>query len=125
MPISRMLELSTKHLTPDDLEILDGLAGYGGGHPPASHPITVHPHATGWIVRILPLDEAHVRATELGLSRFFLDVVQHAQSQDAATIRFAVDGQLEPGLPTFTLAHAAARKEIEGRLDDEPTVPQP
>lgn len=125
MPISQMLELSTKHLTPDDLEILEGLAGYGGGHPPAGHPVSVHPHASGWIVRILPVEEAPARATELGLSKFFLDIVRRAQSHDAATIRFAADGELEPGLPTFALAHAEARKVIESRSDDEPTAPQP
>jgi hypothetical protein len=121
-----MLELSTEHLTPDDADILQELAGYGAGHPPAKHPLSVHPHATGWIVCMKPRDAgSRAEAMDLGLSPHFIGVLQHAEALDAESIRFAREAAYEPGLPTFTRAHILARKTIEPRSDNEPCIPKP
>jgi hypothetical protein len=105
MPMQKLLDLSTAHITSKDARLLEA---YRADRKPSGKALVAYPFEYGWTVSTTGmLDGAADRADRLtairneGFSEHFIRVLNHAADQDAVLVRFDADADFEPDLPRF------------------------
>jgi hypothetical protein len=105
MPLQKMLDLSTGHITSKDAELLRRYKSEGNDSAMA---LTCYPFAYGWTVStsglLDPLAGRAERLDEMrkeGYSEHFIAVMTHAADLGATLVRLDCDAEYEPGLPRF------------------------
>ena len=100
MPILKMADLSTAHVSPADREVLSKLASEPSKHSGA--PLVIDYDGVGWIVSLAGFSSAQAEheeaALEAGLSEAFLDVIRFGVRHDVEIIRIDRDVVPEPDL---------------------------
>lgn len=105
MPIMKMLDLSTAHITSKDADLLRTYRADENGPDKA---LTAYPYEYGWTVSTSGmLDGGADREEKIaamraeGFSDHFVNMMTHAADLDVAMVRLDRDAECEPGLPTF------------------------
>ncbi|MGY3582356.1 hypothetical protein ACVIGB_000720 [Bradyrhizobium sp. USDA 4341] len=105
MPMQKLLDLSTGHMTSKDVKLLEA---YRADRRPSDMALIAYPYEYGWTVSTSGLlDGATERADRIaaihkeGFSEHFIKVLTHAADHDAVLVRFDADAEFEPGLPRF------------------------
>lgn len=104
MPLEKLLDLSTAHMTANDDKLLHAY----DCSPRSRGAMICYPIEGGFTIstscmRIGPADrrEAIKAIRKEGFSEAFINVLKHAADQDAVLVRFDRDAGYEPGLPCF------------------------
>jgi hypothetical protein len=103
MPIQKLLDLSTGHMTLADSKILDDYMNRN----PLDSSLTIYPYEYGYMVSTSSLadepanHEPESRLKSEGFSDAFLAVMQHGLASECAMVRFDIDGEYEPDFPIF------------------------
>lgn len=122
--VKTLLDVSTAHLRPSDMEALDAIAAIEGDQP---RPLRVYGDEYGWYVSVGALrggddgEAAVQRSRAAGLSTTFLNLMFHARSLGVEVVRFDAEADLEPGFPVFDHVIGAAVDPS----DYEPAVQAP
>ena len=105
MPIQKLLDLSTGHLSRKDIELLKD---YKTGGNSSDKALIAYPFECGWTVSTSGmLDSAEGRFERIdemrleGFSEYFVAVMAHAAELGAVIVRFDRDAEYEPGLARF------------------------
>lgn len=100
MPILKMADLSTAHVSPADREVLSMLATEPSKRSGA--PLVLDYDGVGWIVSLAGISDAQGEheeaAREAGLSEAFLEIIRYGVLNEAEIIRFDRDVVPEPDL---------------------------
>ena len=103
MPIEKILDLGTCHLTATDARLL---GEYDVERPP-SLTLIAYPYEYGWTVSTSGLSDPDMApdfekgAHAEGFSETFLAILRSAAGMGAVMVRFDRDGDEEPGFPIF------------------------
>jgi hypothetical protein len=104
MPIQKLLDLSTGHLSRKDIELLKD---YKAEDNSSDKALIAYPFAYGWTVStsgMLNSEDRFERIDEMrqeGFSEYFVAVMVHAAELGAVIVRFDRDAEYEPGLARF------------------------
>ena len=95
MPIHKVLDVSTAHITKRDSELLGDHEG----------PLVVLDHNYGYFVSVPfrpeSVDEVESELRALGFSDALLGLLSHARQQECQWLNLDCDGDQEPELETF------------------------
>ena len=122
MPIRKMLDVSTAHITSADAKLLGEYSSKGNSPGKA---LIAYPFEYGWTVSTSGLlDGAADRRGKIadmrreGFSEHFINLMKHAADKGAVLVRLDADAEYEPGLPTFDWEHG-------DEMSSEATSPAP
>ncbi len=97
MAILQYLDISSQHIPPADLDVLNGLGD--------SEPLIMYDYREGWWIHISSdagiFHDCLRNVERTGLSGFFTAILSYAREQKCEFIRLDADGDLIDDLPLF------------------------
>lgn len=94
--VSKMLDVSTCHITCNDADILSHITDH------SFYGLVVYDlSGYGWFVCIPEDEDVYEEIVEEGFSKHFINILRIAQRNNILYIRFDSDGHIHKGAPTF------------------------